>query len=369
MGSARHARRDLLRQSGRGNAQQTIPTRRRIRRQSRHLPLRGTTPTPSDLARRMRRAHAVHLTQSARNRGTFPTPSHHPAGGRRHRAQPASRNQLVQNLTHRAGRLRTRLRGPSTTSRRQDWNQANSWTSTKPTKPKKSIATKSTSTTSCSSPATSSKATKTWRPTSAPASHGSPSTNTKTSRPCSIGCSPDGSVTTATSAWSATRHRPSTRSPEPAATTCSTSPPNSGPLTADVRLNNDYRSTPRRSSTTPTACSKSHRNAPTISNSTPKRDQGRRVAQTVYNSDLEEARGVAARIRRLVDEGASPGDCAILTRVNAQQKILCRALDEQHLRYRVKLETADGRTPLADDALRPAWPCWKHLAQAATLKA
>ena len=111
MGSARHARRDLLRQSGRGNAQQTIPTRRRIRRQSRHLPLRGTTPTPSDLARRMRRAHAVHLTQSARNRGTFPTPSHHPAGGRRHRAQPASRNQLVQNLTHRAGRLRTRLRG------------------------------------------------------------------------------------------------------------------------------------------------------------------------------------------------------------------------------------------------------------------
>lgn len=93
----------------------------------------------------------------------------------------------------------------------------------------KPIATKSTSTTSCSSPATSSKATKTWRPTSAPASHGSPSTNTKTSRPCSIGCSPDGSVTTATSAWSATRHRPSTRSPEPAATTCSTSPPNSTP--------------------------------------------------------------------------------------------------------------------------------------------
>ena len=26
---------------------------------------------------------------------------------------------------------------PSTTSRRQDWNQANSWMSTKPTKPKK----------------------------------------------------------------------------------------------------------------------------------------------------------------------------------------------------------------------------------------
>lgn len=80
-----------------------------------------------------------------------------------------------------------------------------------------------------------------------------------------------------------------------------------------------------------------------------KRDQGRRVAQTVYNSDLEEARGVAARIRRLVDEGASPGDCAILTRVNAQQKILCRALDEQHLRYRVKRDSGWQNSGLADD--------------------
>ena len=81
-----------------------------------------------------------------------------------------------------------------------------------------------------------------------------------------------------------------------------------------------------------------------------KRDPGRRVSQTIYNSDLEEARGVAARIRRLVDEGASPGDCAILTRVNAQQKILCRALDEQHLRYRVKRDSGWRNSALADDA-------------------
>ena len=81
-----------------------------------------------------------------------------------------------------------------------------------------------------------------------------------------------------------------------------------------------------------------------------KRDPGRRVSQTIYNSDLEEARGVAARIRRLVDEGASPGDCAILTRVNAQQKILCRALGEQHLRYRVKRDSGWQNSALADDA-------------------
>ena len=108
------------------------------------------------------------------------------------------------------------------------------------------------------------------------------------------------------------------------------SPPTSDSTTTTVP--------PRRSSTTPTACSKSQPQRADYLKLNSKRDQGRRVAQTVYNSDLEEARGVAARIRRLVDEGASPGDCAILTRVNAQQKILCRALDEQHLRYRVKRE-------------------------------
>ena len=63
-------------------------------------------------------------------------------------------------------------------------------------------------------------------------------------------------------------HRPSTRSPEPAATTCSTSPPNSAPSppTSDSTTTTVPH---RRSSTTPTACSKPHRNAPTISNSTP----------------------------------------------------------------------------------------------------
>lgn len=48
--------------------------------------------------------------------------------------------------------------------------------------------------------------------------------------------------------------------------------------------------------------------------------------ETIYGSDWEEAQGVAARIRKLVDAGESPADCAILTRVNAQQKILCKAL-------------------------------------------
>ena len=122
-----------------------------------------------------------------------------------------------------------------------------------------------------------------------------------------------------------------------------------GPLTADVRLNNDYRSTPQIVNYANRVLEVSPQRADYLKLNS-KRDQGRRVAQTVYNSDLEEARGVAARIRRLVDEGASPGDCAILTRVNAQQKILCRALGEQHLRYRVKRDSGWQNSGLADDA-------------------
>ena len=122
-----------------------------------------------------------------------------------------------------------------------------------------------------------------------------------------------------------------------------------GPLTADVRLNNDYRSTPQIVNYANRVLEASPQRADYLKLNS-KRDPGRRVSQTIYNSDLEEARGVAARIRRLVDEGASPGDCAILTRVNAQQKILCRALGEQHLRYRVKRDSGWQNSALADDA-------------------
>ena len=120
------------------------------------------------------------------------------------------------------------------------------------------------------------------------------------------------------------------------------------PLTADVRLNNDYRSTPQIVNYANRVLEVSPQRADYLKLNS-KRDPGRRVSQTIYNSDLEEARGVAARIRRLVDEGASPGDCAILTRVNAQQKILCKALAEQHLRYRVRRDSGWQNSALSDD--------------------
>ncbi len=122
-----------------------------------------------------------------------------------------------------------------------------------------------------------------------------------------------------------------------------------GKLSADINLNNDYRSTPQIVNY-----------ANRILKASPQRDdylklnsersQGRRVRETIYASDWEEAQGVAARIRKLVDSGASPADCAILTRVNAQQQIFCKALKEQHIRYRIRRDSGWQNSALADDA-------------------
>lgn len=122
-----------------------------------------------------------------------------------------------------------------------------------------------------------------------------------------------------------------------------------GPLSADVRLNTDYRSTPQIVNYANRMLAASPQRMDYLKLSSG-REEGRRVFETVYRSDIEEAQGVAARIRKLVDDGVPAGDCAILTRVNAQQRILCRALTEQHLRYRIKRDSEWQNSALADDA-------------------
>jgi len=121
-----------------------------------------------------------------------------------------------------------------------------------------------------------------------------------------------------------------------------------GPLSADISLNNDYRSTPQIVDYANRVLKASPQRADYL-RLTSERDQGRRVEETIYDNDLAEARGVAARIRKLVDAGAAPADCAILTRVNAQQQILCKALAEQHLRYRIRRDSGWQNSALADD--------------------
>ena len=79
-----------------------------------------------------------------------------------------------------------------------------------------------------------------------------------------------------------------------------------GPLTADINLNNDYRSTPQIVNYANRVLAASPQRADYLKLSS-ERSKGRRVTETIYGSDWEEARGVAARIRKLVDAGESPG--------------------------------------------------------------
>ena len=65
---------------------------------------------------------------------------------------------------------------------------------------------------------------------------------------------------------------------------------------------------------------------------------------------MEEAQGVAARIARLVANGAKPSDCAILTRINAQQPVFGAALRAARLKYRVRKDSGWQSSALADDA-------------------
>ena len=102
-----------------------------------------------------------------------------------------------------------------------------------------------------------------------------------------------------------------------------------GPLAADVNLNTDREDYLKLVSA---------------------RESGPRVTRTAYESDMEEAQGVAARIARLVANGAKPSDCAILTRINAQQPVFGAALRAARLKYRVRKDSGWQSSALADDA-------------------
>lgn len=119
------------------------------------------------------------------------------------------------------------------------------------------------------------------------------------------------------------------------------------PLSADVDLATDYRSTPEvvRCANRILAASPNRRDYLRLMSG---RDGGARVRRTVYGTDMEEAQDVAARIGRLVAQGADPRDCAVLTRLNAQQRTVCAALHAEGLRYRVRRDAGWQRASLAD---------------------
>ncbi|MBT1172418.1 ATP-dependent helicase [Bifidobacterium sp. MA2] len=120
------------------------------------------------------------------------------------------------------------------------------------------------------------------------------------------------------------------------------------PLAADIRLDTDYRSTPQIVSYANRVLAASPIRHEYL-RLTSAREKGRHIERTMYETDADEARGVAARIRRLVEQGVNPSDCAILTRINAQQAVCCTALRHAGLRYRVRRDNGgSSAAPVAD---------------------
>lgn len=125
------------------------------------------------------------------------------------------------------------------------------------------------------------------------------------------------------------------------------------PLAADVTLGIDYRSTASVVRYANRVLAASPERAGYIRlTSGQEGPDGPRVTALRYESDAEEARGVAARFRRLIDRGAKPADCAVLTRLNAQQPIVCAALKEAGLGYRVRTDAGWQAQSLSVDALK-----------------
>lgn len=120
------------------------------------------------------------------------------------------------------------------------------------------------------------------------------------------------------------------------------------PLRADIDLATDYRSTPEVVRCANRVLSSSPLRSDYL-RLTSARNTGTRVVRTTYNTDNDEARGVAVRIARLVAQGVKASDCAVLTRLNAQHQVVCAALREEGLRYRVRRDAGWQQTAVADD--------------------
>lgn len=108
------------------------------------------------------------------------------------------------------------------------------------------------------------------------------------------------------------------------------------PTSADISLITDYRSTDRIVGiANRILASSDHKNDYVKIKAISK--GGPRVTQQVFATDIDEALGVAEQINKLIKSGvANPGECAILTRTNSQQQIICKALQAAKLPYRVR---------------------------------
>lgn len=118
---------------------------------------------------------------------------------------------------------------------------------------------------------------------------------------------------------------------------------------SDIRLDTDYRSTPQIVHYANRVLAASPLRADYL-RLTSARENGRRVTCTAYATDEQEAQGVARRVARLIDQGASPNDVAVLMRINAQGAMIRAALGRLHIRSRVRAEYSQSEAALIDSS-------------------
>ncbi|NEG95904.1 AAA family ATPase [Bifidobacterium sp. SMB2] len=120
-------------------------------------------------------------------------------------------------------------------------------------------------------------------------------------------------------------------------------------MRADIRLETDYRSTPQVVHYANRILAASPYAADYLVLRSG-RDAGRRVQCTSYATDEQEAQGVARRIARLVTDGVSPNDIAVLMRINAQGAMVRAALNQLRIRSRVRTEYGQSEATLIDSS-------------------
>lgn len=116
------------------------------------------------------------------------------------------------------------------------------------------------------------------------------------------------------------------------------------PLTADISLNRDYRSTPTIVAQANALLEKSPLRDDYLHLASG-REPGRKVLKTRYSSDVHEARGIAGKIKRLMASGAKAGDIAVLMRINNQSRLLSSVFKEEGIPFRVRRDSGwDSQT-------------------------
>nr|WP_164515856.1 ATP-dependent helicase [Bifidobacterium dolichotidis] len=119
------------------------------------------------------------------------------------------------------------------------------------------------------------------------------------------------------------------------------------PLQADIKLATDYRSIDRIVRCANAVLRRAEDPSMYLRLEAVRKGSGR-VTHSTFETDEQEAREIAAQIRRLVNRGASPNDFVVLTRINAQQHIVVNALHQEGLGTMVRSDAGWQYTALSD---------------------